>query len=191
VNDDLRNQIRRLDPMHPGVSVEPIDRDVLEDIMTTDLKETPQPTRGRWMAAAAVAAVALAVAVAIPALNNDDPTTAAAPLELTAAGGDIMASCLPVEAQYLAPMAMAFEATATGIDGEQVTLSVDRWFKGGEAQVVELHAESGMEALIAGFDFEEGQRYLISAENGQVNFCGFSGPATPELTAIFEAAFGA
>jgi len=33
-----------------------------------------------------------------------------------------------------------------------------------------------------------GQKYLITAAEGNVNFCGYSGPATPELTAAFDAA---
>jgi hypothetical protein len=46
-----------------------------------------------------------------------------------------------------------------------------------------------MQALIDGFDFEVGQQYLITAAEGTVNFCGYSGPATPELTAAFDQAF--
>ena len=53
-----------------------------------------------------------------------------------------------------------------------------------------LHAQGGLEALIAGFDFVEGERYLITAAEGSVNFCGYSGPADPTLTAAFEDAFG-
>jgi hypothetical protein len=46
-----------------------------------------------------------------------------------------------------------------------------------------------MEALIGGIPFEVGDRYLISAQSGNVNYCGFSGQSTPELRAGFEAAF--
>jgi hypothetical protein len=48
-----------------------------------------------------------------------------------------------------------------------------------------------MEALIAGFPFEVGAQYLITAYDGNVNYCGFSGPSTPEFRAAFEQAFGA
>lgn len=33
-----------------------------------------------------------------------------------------------------------------------------------------------------------GEDYLISATNGDVNYCGFSGEVTPELRAGYEAA---
>jgi len=54
-----------------------------------------------------------------------------------------------------------------------------------------LVAPEGMEALIGGVTFEPGQQYLITATDGVVNYCGFSGPATPELQALFDQAFPA
>ena len=83
------------------------------------------------------------------------------------------------------------EVNARPGDGEVVRLSVVRWFAGGDATTVELVAPDGMEALIGGIDFVEGERYLVTATDGVVNYCGFTGLATPELTAIFERAFGA
>jgi hypothetical protein len=70
-----------------------------------------------------------------------------------------------------------------------VTLDVDEWFKGGDADQVTLEAEPGMEALIGGIPFTVGETYLITANGGTVNYCGFSGPSTPEFRASFEAAF--
>lgn len=52
-----------------------------------------------------------------------------------------------------------------------------------------LRAPSGLEALIDGFEFEVGKQYLITAADGNVNYCGYSGIATPELTAAFSDAF--
>ncbi len=37
--------------------------------------------------------------------------------------------------------------------------------------------------------FRVGERYLVTATDGTVNGCGFSGPATPELERAFEEAF--
>lgn len=112
------------------------------------------------------------------------------PLELAAGEGDAMASCLAFDPAHLAGMPLAFEGTATEVDGDRVTLEVDRWFKGGDAEEVALLAPQGLEALIGGIDFEEGRQYLISATDGQVNYCGFSGESTQELRAGFESAFG-
>ncbi len=78
----------------------------------------------------------------------------------------------------------------TAVDGEQVTLTVDRWFRGGDAATVELHAPAGMQALIGGIDFVEGGQYLVSATEGNVNYCGYTDASTPELRAAFERAFG-
>jgi len=70
-----------------------------------------------------------------------------------------------------------------------VTLTVEEWYTGGDAGTVVLHAQSGMEALIDGFTFAEGEAYLVSAAEGTVSFCGFSGPATDELRAVYDEAF--
>jgi hypothetical protein len=83
----------------------------------------------------------------------------------------------------------AFAGTATSVEGETVTVTVDRWYTGGDATTVDLQSTAGSPALIDGFEFEVGQQYLITAAQGNVNFCGDSGPATPELTAAFDAAF--
>ena len=84
---------------------------------------------------------------------------------------------------------MAFAGTAAVVDGERVVLDVTRWYTGGVAQQVELTAPSGMEALTGGIPFEVGGEYLISAFGGVVNYCGLSGPVTPELQAIYDSAF--
>ena len=137
------------------------------------------------MAMAPLAVVALLVA----ACSSGDPE-AEAPMELTAGGGDTMASCLAFDPNVLADMPVAFEGTAKNVEGERVTLAVDRWFTGGDADEVVLVAPAGLEALIGGINFEEGEQYLISATDGQVNYCGYSGPATADLEAGFEQAFG-
>ncbi|MCB9490839.1 MAG: hypothetical protein H6674_02080 [Dehalococcoidia bacterium] len=137
------------------------------------------------MAMAPLAVVALLVA----ACSSGDPEEQA-PMELTAGGGDTMASCLAFDPNVLADMPVAFEGTAKNVEGERVTLEVDRWFTGGDADEVVLVAPAGLEALIGGINFEEGEQYLISATDGQVNYCGYSGPATADLEAGFEQAFG-
>ena len=152
---------------------------------------TAQPTRNRWYIAAA-AAVAVAAAISIPALVGGTPgTTVAGPaLELSLGDGPGLASCMAFDTAVLADMPMAFEGTVTAVDGEQVTLTVDRWFRGGDAATVELHAPAGMQALIGGIDFVEGDQYLVSATEGNVNYCGYTDASTPELRAAFEQAFG-
>ena len=205
--DELRNRLGRLDPASDDVAVEPMttpsSRARMEQIMNTPLSPddttgpeqlSMPPSRTRWLVAAAAALVLLVVAgFAVANLGDDDDgsneVASTPPLELDLGADDVMASCLRAEPGILAAMSPAFAGTATAIEGETVTLTVDRWYAGGDATTVELHAQPGMEALIAGFSFEVGEQYLITAANGTVNFCGYSGPATPEFLAFFDEAF--
>jgi hypothetical protein len=190
MSDELRNQIRSLDPMHPGVQTTSPSQSRLEDIMTSTPTTTPRPAPTRWYAAAAVAAVA--IVVAIPALTGDEAPApvATAPLQLSLGEGDAMASCMMFDVAILADMPVAFEGTATSVEGELVTLTVDHWYKGGDAATVELTAPGGLVALIGGIDFVAGDTYLITASDGVVNYCGYTGPSTPEFRASFDTAFG-
>ncbi|MGB5759729.1 MAG: hypothetical protein WBM50_22630 [Acidimicrobiales bacterium] len=112
------------------------------------------------------------------------------PIELSLGDGAAIASCPQFDIAVLADMSPAFAGTVTSVEGETVTLSIDRWYTGGDAATATLLASSGMEALIGGIDFQTGQQYLITAAGGNVNYCGYSGPADVELTAAFDEAFG-
>ena len=199
MKDELRERLARIDPMRSGVPTEPTtsesSQELLEKIMSTPLKEKaesiPAPRRTWTIAVAAVAALVLAVAGGMALTGGDDaPVAAGPPLELTAGGEDIMASCIAFSPEELDNVAeLAFAGTVTAVDGDTVTLTVDEWYRGGDAAEVALNAPQGMEALIGGIPFAVGDAYLISAQGGSVNYCGFSGPATPELQAGFDAAF--
>lgn len=201
MSDELRDRIARVDPMPSDVPVEPVtsetSRRLLEDVMSTDLEERAEPAaaaRRYWTwAVAAVAALVVAFAGVIALSGGDEPVPVAAePLELSAPADDTMASCIMFSPEELARVAeIAFAGTVTSVDGPTVTLTVDHWYKGGDAVEVILNAPQGMVALINGIEFAEGQEYLITAQNGTVNYCGFSGPATPEYRSAFEQAFGA
>jgi hypothetical protein len=200
MTDQLRERLARLDPMHPGVSTEPVttpsSRSLLEDIMNTPLTEQPEtapkPRQSRWLVAVAAAAALVVVVGGTLALTGGiagDPV-AQEPLVLNAAGEDPMAMCIMFSVEELAKAQVAFEGTVATVEGDSVTLTVDEWFKGGDAGQVVLNAPQGMEALIDGFPFEVGVQYLITAYDGNVNYCGFSAPSTPEMRAAFEQAFG-
>jgi hypothetical protein len=161
--------------------------------VTEQPEAAPEPKRKRWLVGvAAVAALVVAVGGAVALTGGgEDPVASGPPLELNAGGEDPMAMCIVFSVEELAKAPMAFEGTVTSVEGETITLTVDEWFKGGDAGEVVLHAPAGMEALIAGIPFEVGSQYLITAYDGNVNYCGFSGPSTPELRAAYEQAFGA
>lgn len=191
-SEELRNLIRAMDPMPPNNSIPPLSRERLEDVMTTTINKPirPTPTRRFSFATAAVAAVALAVvAVGVGTLINQPEDPAPAPLVLGLGEGGGLASCLPFSVDILKDMPMAFEGTVTTVTGDQITLTVDQWYRGGDAQAVHLTATQGLESLIGGIEFSEGGQYLISANGENVNYCGFSGPSTPDMRAAFSEAF--
>jgi hypothetical protein len=218
VNDELREQLRQLDPMHSGVPVEPpttpSSRARLEQIMNTPLidqntstdtsghpaEDMPVRTLGRhrrrsWTilgSVAAAAAIAVGGAVIIGNSGGDGGSQVAdgPPLELSLGNSSAISSCIMFDVAILADMSPAFAGTATAVEGDAVTLDVDHWYAGGDAATVLLHGSDGSPALIDGFTFEPGAHYLITAADGNVNFCGYSGLATPELTAAFDQAFG-
>jgi len=209
MSDELRNRIRRLDPMGPDVETRSVSetRQMMEDVMSTKTPEhnttrrsesgarTFRPagavTNGSSIAIpgplAPVMAGLVAVAIAAFALLGGAST---APLMLSAGeSGPALASCLPFSQEILADMEVAFEGTVTGIDGDVLTLDVVTWFTDGEAEQVTITAPVGMEALIGGISFEVGGNYLVTATDGVVNYCGYTAVATPELRQAFESAF--
>ena len=48
-----------------------------------------------------------------------------------------------------------------------------------------------LQELVGAVDFREGERYLVSATNGRVTVCGFSGPYTEDLAGLYVEAFAA
>lgn len=192
-------------------------RSLLEAIMNTPVTEdrpaaqpapdehatTTQPSNPRrWyvMVGAAAAAVAvLAVGAMAMTGGSDDPEVAdpvatqpekLTVLELSSGNDDIMASCMVVDASIIAQNQVAFKGTVTMAEGGVVQLTVDDAYAGVTEQAVTLSSPEGLEALIGGVAWEVGASYLVSAWDGTVNYCGQTGPATPELQAIYDEAFG-
>jgi hypothetical protein len=206
VSDNLRQRLRAADPVPRATPVEPADspgtRALVEAIMQTrpDIPPTAgtSPTaaeprrRPRWLPAVAAAAGVAAIAGggALIAANRADPPTSVDALELRLPDNTTMGMCIPFSVDQLAEMSPAFAGTATDVTGDTVVLRVDRWYGGGDASEVVLVApDPDTISLAGGIEFQEGERYLITAAEGTVNYCGFSGEATPELEAAFEQAF--
>lgn len=191
-DDDLRSRLAALNPTPPSEPVDPITSDraraLMEDIMSIGAKETPvqRPRFGRLTAVAAALAVVVVGAALVGSLG-----TSGDPLVLTGGAGDPIASCLVFDVETLGGMSPAFGGTVVELTDSVATLEVDRWFTGGDAEVVEIQYSPGFEALIGTPTLEVGQRYLITATDGVVNGCGYSGIATAEYEAAFEQAFGA
>jgi hypothetical protein len=200
-SDDVRARLAAADPAN-RVAIEPITQHLMEHIMTTTTpspqhtdNSTPTRPPRRWRRPAVLtgaASAAIAAVIGVATLGGGNSPVTAAPLEL-AGGGDAMAMCMQFSVDILADMPTAFEATATAVDGPTVTLDIDHWYRdstGSNADSVVVNAPAGMEALIGGIAFEAGGHYLISASaEGNVSYCGYTGPATDELRASFDQAF--
>lgn len=188
---ELRDRVQKLDPISRGVETRSVtdesSRQMLEAVMGQPVSPASRVAGNRmylvW-AAAVVAVVLGSIAIFGGGAEPDGP-----PLQLALGESNALASCIAVSPEILADMPLAFEGTATAVDGESVTLAVEEWFTGGDAAIVELTAPAGLQALIGGIDFEVGTKYLVTATNGTVNYCGFSDVSTPQLRAMFEEAF--
>lgn len=200
MTDELRTQLSRLDPMPPDVATEPLttqsSRHRMERVMSSIVQQpttkAPATKRAWTLAVSGIAASSLAVVGLLFAggyLDRGLAPIVAAPVEYSLGANDSMAMCLAFDVEILRPMEVAFEGTATAVDGDIVTLRVDHWYKGGDSAEVSLVGTQGLEALIDGIAFEVGEQYLVTATNGTVNYCGFSGVSTPDLRAAFDEAF--
>lgn len=183
--DELRARLAAADPARPGGPAHVVDEspDVVstrieEAVMTTRVTHNPTRSNGdrsdarpnaprsRWLAAAAVIVLVTAAAAAAVVGGVGDEardSRSGRTVALTVPGADTMASCLPFDVGFLREMPLAFSGTATAVTDDEVALD--------------------------GVEFAEGERYLVTATDGQVNGCGFSGRATPELTAAYQEAF--
>ena len=205
-DDDLRAALAAadpvrsadLDPMTSPRARELMERAMAHPVLTDAGSEptaarTPTPTRRPWLAAAA-AAVLLAGGGAAHLAAGGEPApggTSGGELALALPGGDpAMMSCLPVSAETLGALPVAFAGTATEVTDGQVRLEVERWYRGGDAATVLLrNPGEDMQALLGATDFAVGEDYLVSADQGTVSVCGLTGPASPELQAVYDAAF--
>jgi hypothetical protein len=197
-DDELRARLRRLDPAG-DLPVDPVTSPRAASSMERavhTLEPTPvsrAPWRTRLLAGAAVLGAAAAVTAGVLLTGTDEdsaPADAPSTLVLDLPAPDATASCLPFDVATLAGMSPAFAGTVVEVDEDSVLLDVDRWYAGGDAERVELAARGGdAVALGYGIDFLRGERYLVTAAQGTVNGCGYSGPATPEFERAFDEAF--
>ena len=208
-DDPLFARLRDADPSAhlPAADPDRVAR-LLEDTMSNDtMTESRRAgTRNRspltWLvAAAAVALIAAAAAFALLPRGSDpatptagsDPTTAAPAVTELAMPAAAAGRCMVPSARMLQSAAYAFDGTVTGIDQGVVTLQVDRWYAGGDSDLVEVDQGSAdLAALILAPRFEVGERFLVAgSQDGSVMVCGFSGRYTPQLADLYTQAFGA
>lgn len=209
-DDELLARLRSVDPASSLPPADPIGvARLLEDTMSDlidhvdETDPTPQTgTHGRnpltWLVAAAAVLIIAGVG-AFGLLNNDSgpdqvPSAGSDPTmtHLSARAQGASGKCMVPNAELLSTQTLAFAGTVQEITDGVVTLEPTRFFTGEVTDLVEIEAPSAdLQELVGAVKFEVGGRYLVSATDGQVTVCGFSGAATPELTDLYDQAFPA
>ncbi len=109
---------------------------------------------------------------------------------LTAAAGVGSGRCAVPSAEVLSRQTVAFDGRVTDISDGLVTLTPTMFYAGEPAAEVQVQAPPQvLRDLILAVDFEVGQRYLVSAVEGEVSVCGYSAPWSPELEQLYVDAF--
>ena len=166
------------------------------DAAADESQRTRRPSRRTtWAVGAAAAALVAAAGIGIVAGRGEAPAPPAAKpdtvMTLNLPAGDAAGMCIQFSVAALKPMDLAFSGTVTAVGTGTATLTPDHWYKGGEGTTsVKLATLGDSVVLEGGIVFEQGKRYLVTATQGTVNACGFSGEWTPGMAAAYAEAFG-
>ena len=203
-HDALRDRLRAADPASslPPADPERVAR-LLEDVMSTELttenRETGTRNRGplTWLVAAAAVVVIAGVGLFALFHGDDGPGTGAP----TASGPTVTTLTAPADAAYSARCAVpnaqtlgqatvAFAGTVDVVADGRVHLRVDQWYAGDPTDGVEVTAPPAtLDQLLQSVHFQEGQRYLVAAHDGQVMVCGMTAPYSADLAKVYSQAF--
>lgn len=150
---------------------------------------TGRRPRGLLIAAAtAVAALGVVGAVAVAGGDDDKPVTATRPTVATSAvdsgpvspGVGVAARCVEqYDVTTLGHRETALDGTVEAVDGDSVTLKVNEWFRGGDADTVTLEGASTIGAMTSVGDavaLEPGSHLLVAGDGGFAWPCGFTQP---------------
>lgn len=191
MNDhEMLRRLRAADPARDSSPAESWISDLLEATMSTSLEQ--QTHSRRWVPAVAAAAVAVAGAATYFVVGQADDGFTGEPTSMTLTMPDIgtsMSSCMPFSVDVLQDMPVAFSGTATEVMDDSVTLDVDVWYQGGNADTVVLEQYDAETASLDGIVFTTGDRYLVTATEGTVNLCGYSVAWSQDMAEGFEEAF--
>lgn len=197
-HDDDLEALRRIGPLDPANLVPPHDTKanaLFERITMSDTAPAPSaPKRMGWIAAA-VTVTALAVGGIIFAQGDDSKPDVAQPPAPSGAitpGGPATGSCVELYAQQtLANRETAFDGTVVRVNGDQVTLIVNEWYRGGDEPEVTLAGASVLAGLTSagdGLSLAPGTRLLVAGDGGFAWSCGFTQPYDPAVAAEWAAA---
>jgi hypothetical protein len=203
--DEAELRLRAADPAGPSRALPPprVERaELLEGIMSTTTEPVAQApssksSRPRWLLAAAavimIAAAGTTIALTVGNDSGHHPSAAKTvkTLKLPSVRPGGTASCIRFTIGILRDKQVAFDGTAIEVTDNDVLLTVNHWYKGGNADEVRLenNPSPGI-ALEGGVEFKTGHRYLVTATNGTVNICGYTAEWSADLANSFRQAFG-
>lgn len=123
--------------------------------------------------------------------TSDPAAGSSAPVVELIADPAAAGKCAMPNPETLAGFDTAFEGTVTSLDDGTATLAVDQWYAGGDgaSEVTVTTPGKALEELLMAVDFQADQTYLVSATDGRVTLCGFSGEKSPELEGLYQAAY--
>ena len=204
---DELDRLRRADPLagSPAPSADsPEARALFEEITMVEQSGVEAPAGGgrrRFGLVAAAAAVVLVAGIGFAlARNGDDPggqqaTPDGGAQVPVSPGGPSSASCVEVyDLTTLARRQVAFDGTVAEVEGDNVTFTVGRWYRGGTAPSVTLQGAavlSGLTSAGSSTGLAPGTRLLVAGDGGFAWACGFTQPFDPAVAAEWERAFGA
>jgi len=193
----LEQRLRGADPMARRTLDDANDQDWLRETAHSVTTQPPRSRRPRALVLGAAAAALMLAATAggflLRSTGDSGGATVAAPTvtNLTLGPEDTMSMCMAFSVEALSPLPVAFSGEVTEKTADEILIDVDTWYRGGDTDQVRLSApDMSMTSLGSSIDFQEGARYLVTATDGTVNYCGFSGPWTKEKADAFAAAFG-
>ena len=200
--DDELQRLHAADPVELASLPSTTGREARALFERITMTETDTPTatiRRRTVAlAAAVAVVVALVGGAIALSDSDDgkaPADGATPSttpEDTGApitpGGISTGSCVELyDLQTLANREVAFDGTVQQVQGDQVTFTVNQWYRGDnqstEVTLAGAEALNGLTSAGPAATLEPGTRLLVAGDGGFAWSCGFTQPYDPDVAA--------
>ena len=174
--------------------------------LPTERREDGPRRRGplTWLLAGVAVAIIAAAAIFLLTRGGDAPpapgTTGATETETgteatvteLSAPDTATGRCMAPTAEVLADKPVAFDGTVEQVEDGLVTLTATHWYAGEQTDLVTIEAPPEvLGRLLTSVEFEEDERYLVAAtETGAVMICGFSGPYSDGLAAMYDEAFG-
>jgi hypothetical protein len=119
----------------------------------------------------------------------DQAPQAAQVMALQAPAADVAQECAAFDVAFLQRMPVAFQAEAVEVTDTSAVLNVDRWFRGGQDGVTTVRVSKTGPEMSESVEMVQGKTYLVSARDGLISNCGYTGELAPDLLATFEEAF--